>query len=56
MALDKPYTDVPGHDDLRRRHVAPGLSPEPVLHVPDEGGEPRPPSRPTSALISTTGR
>ncbi len=29
------------HHDLRRRHVAPGLSPEPVLHVADEGGEPR---------------
>jgi len=41
MALDKPYKDVAGHDNLRRRAVAPGLSLEPVLHVVDEGREPR---------------
>ena len=29
------------HDDLRRRAGAAGLSPQPVLHVADEGGEPR---------------
>ena len=41
---------------LRRRAVAQGLSPEPVLHVADEGREPRRASRPTSAPISTSGR
>jgi 2-pyrone-4,6-dicarboxylate lactonase len=32
----------PRHDDLRRRAGAPRLRAEPVLHEPDEGGEPRP--------------
>ena len=31
----------PRDDDLRRRAVAQGLLAEPVLHEPDEGGEPR---------------
>src|SRR3954465_13373299 len=31
----------PGYHDLRCRHVAAGLSSQPVLHVADEGGEPR---------------
>ena len=31
----------PGHDGVHRRAVAPGLPPQPVLHEPDEGAEPR---------------
>ena len=41
MALDKQFKDIPGTIDLRRRAIAQRLLAQPVLHVADEGGEPR---------------
>ena len=38
---EKDYDDIPGHLRVRRRPVARGLSPQHVLHVVDEGGEPQ---------------
>ena len=42
MALDKTLSRHSRHDRLRRRTVAQGLLAQPVLHVADEGREPRP--------------
>jgi 2-pyrone-4,6-dicarboxylate lactonase len=44
------------HDHLRRRTVAQGLPPQPVLHEPDEGRQPRSASRPMNGPTWTSGR
>ena len=42
MALDKPYSDIPGTVVFDAEQSRKGYWLEPVLHVANEGREPRP--------------